>query len=84
MPKPTHSQAEAIYKQILEQLEELWMIGTDTSDSDAEEDESAEPGTELDVVDAMVEEGTERGMDEEALEKVLKAVYAFSQKSQED
>ncbi len=77
-----HDQSEKIYKQILEQLEELWLLYADTDDEEEDEDEGGSED-DRDIVDAMVEDGTERGIDEESLEKVFKAVSALAKKAQD-
>lgn len=77
-----HDQSEKIYRQILEQLEELWLLYADTDDEE-EGGEDAPEESDRDIVDAMVEDGTERGIDEESLEKVFKAVSALAKKAQD-
>jgi DNA-binding transcriptional regulator YhcF (GntR family) len=78
----SHDQAEKIYKQILDQLEEIWLLYADAE----EEEENPDEGTDendRDIVEAMVEDGTERGMDEESVEKVFKAISGLAKKAQD-
>ncbi len=77
-----HDQSEKIYRQILDQLEELWLIYADTDDAEENPDEGTDEN-DRDIVDAMVEDGTERGIDEESLEKVYKAITALAKKAQD-
>ncbi|UPA22833.1 hypothetical protein K8942_01310 [Candidatus Peribacteria bacterium] len=77
-----HDQSEKIYRLILDQLEELWLLYADTDDEE-EAGEDAPEESDRDIVDAMVEDGTERGIDEESLEKVFKAVSALAKKAQD-
>jgi hypothetical protein len=78
----SHDQAEKIYKQILEELEELWLLYADSEDE--EEDGVDEPDDDKrDLVELMVEDGTERGIDEESLEKVFKAIALLGKKAQD-
>ncbi len=79
----SHDQAEKIYKQILDQLEELWLL---YADADAEEEDTVDEPAEddnRDIVEAMVEDGTERGMDEESLEKIFKGISVLAKKAQD-
>lgn len=77
-----HDQSEKIYRQILDQLEELWLLYADSEDEEENPDEGTDEN-DRDIVDAMVEDGTERGIDEESLEKVFKAVSALAKKAQD-
>ncbi len=77
-----HDQAEKIYRQILDQLEEIWLLYADAEDEEDNPDEGGDEN-DRDIVDAMVEDGTERGIDEESLEKVYKAITALAKKAQD-
>lgn len=82
MVKDPHAQAEKLYHQLLELLEEMNAVYTDVDTSDTEDDE-AEPVDIDDVIDGLVEEAAERGLDEEAAERVFKSMAAFAKKAQE-
>ncbi len=83
MVKDPDIQAEKLYRQMLDLLEELAAIYTDASEEEEEDDDSA-PVDIDDVIDGLVEEAVERGLDEEAAERVLKAAVSFAKKSAED
>ena len=52
-------------------------------DSEPEVDDEAEHESEQDIVNRIVEEGVELGMDEEGLEKLVKSMLSYAQKSAE-
>ena len=81
MVKDPHPQATKMYRQILDILEELALLSTDATEEEEVDDSEAQVDT--DIVDAMVEEATERGMDEESAERVFKSIAALVGKSQE-
>lgn len=84
MGTPQHDRAEAIYRQILDQLEELWLVWNDQNDAgDDDEEESGPVIGERDLVGEMTEEATARGIDEDSAERVFKAVEALAKKAQE-
>lgn len=78
-----HDQAEKIYKQILDQLEELWLLYADAEEEEEDGVDEASDDDNRDIVEAMVEDGTERGMDEETLEKIFKGVSLLAKKAQD-
>ncbi len=79
MTKVSHPQTDKLYRQILDTLEELNLAIAE--EDEAEEDEDAdESETQVDMVDLLTEEAGDRGLDEEAVERVLKAVAAFEKK----
>lgn len=82
MPKPPHAQAQKIYRELLELFEELTSIYVEADDSVKEEDEE-EVMDEDDLIDLIVEEAAERGLDEELTEKVLKNILTLAKKSAE-
>ena len=82
MGKEPRAQAEKIYQEILDLLEELASAYVDARDNTEESEE--EDVDEGDLVDLMVEEGAERGLDEEQVERVFKAVTTFARKAGED
>lgn len=82
MTSDLHAATLKIYREILEQLEELKDLYTDASDGDdAEADDERE--AQQDVLDAIIEEAAERGLDEEDTARVFKAVAIISKKAQE-
>ena len=81
MVKDPHPQATKMYRQILDILEELALLSTDATEE--EEVDDSEPQVDTDIVDAMVEEAAERGLDEESAERVFKSIAALVGKSQE-
>jgi DNA-binding transcriptional regulator YhcF (GntR family) len=78
-----HDKAEKIYKQILDQLEEIWLLYADADEDEEKEEDPSENVSDRDIVDAMIEEGAERGLDEESVEKVFKAISALATKAQD-
>lgn len=82
MTSSAHDQAEKIYKQILDELEAIWLLYAD-ADDEAEKEEGDEESDNRDIVDMLVEEATERGMDEESVEKVFKAISLLAKKAGE-
>jgi hypothetical protein len=81
MVNDRHSQAEGVYRQILDLLEDLSVVFSD--EAEAEEDEDARPFDIDDVISAAVEEAAERGLDEESAERIFKAVAVFAEKAAE-
>ncbi len=83
MPTDLHAPTLKIYREILEQLEELKDLYSDAS-ADAEEGaDDDEREAQQDVLDVIIEEAAERGLDEEDVTRVFKAVGAISKKAQE-
>ena len=78
-----HEKAEKIYKQILDSLEEIWLLYADADDEEEKEEDGGDNVSDRDIVDAMIEEATERGIDEESVEKVFKAISALATKAQD-
>ncbi|HVW66626.1 MAG TPA: hypothetical protein VHA78_02750 [Candidatus Peribacteraceae bacterium] len=78
MAKNPHEQAEKMYQQILDLLEEISLLYADAGD-EGEEDEL----NDRDIVDMMIEEAIERGMDDESVEKVFKAISSLARKARE-
>ena len=78
-----HDKAEKIYKQILDSLEEIWLLYADADDEEEKEEDGGDNVSDRDIVDAMIEEATERGIDEESVEKVFKAISALATKAQD-
>jgi|GEM_PF-2398448 len=82
MTSDLHAATLKIYREILEQLEELKDVYTDAADGDdAEADDERE--AQQDVLDAIIEEAAERGLDEEDTARVFKAVAIISKKAME-
>ena len=77
-----HAPTLKIYREILEQLEELKDLYADAADSDAGEvDDEAE--AQQDVLDAIVEEAAERGIEEDDSLRIYKAIGLLAKKAQE-
>jgi len=83
MAKPSHDRADNLQRQILDLLEELWIVSSDAPEDDIEEEESAGGSVDHDLVDELVEDAASRGIDEESAEKVFKAVAGLMKKAQE-
>lgn len=83
MPPDLHTPTLKIYRAILEQLEELKDLYTDAAadDEDGADDDDRE--VQQDVLDVIIEEAAERGLDEEDVARVFKAVSIISKKAQE-
>lgn len=82
MVKDPNAQAEKLYQQLLELLEEMSALYADAKEEEEEDDEGVAVDID-DVIDGLVEEGAERGLDEETTERVFKAVKAFAEKAAE-
>lgn len=82
MIKGMQPQAEKLYRQILDTLEELQLM-TAEEEENAEPEEGEEEGVQGDVVEELTEEAGDRGLDEESVERVLKAVAAFEKKARD-
>jgi hypothetical protein len=82
MSKDPHAQAEKLYQQLLDILEEMNAIYSDDSEEE-EDDDDAKPIDLDDMIDGLVEDAVERGLDEESVERVLKSVAAFAKKVEE-
>jgi chorismate mutase len=81
MAKDPHAEAEKLYQQILDALEEMTHVYMDAGAAETEDDEG---GIEDDdIVDMMIEEAAERGLDEESVNRVFKAVAMLAKKAQE-
>lgn len=83
MAPDLHTPTLKIYREILSQLEELKDLYTDVADGDGDGHDDDEREAQQDVLDAIIEEAAERGMDEEDVSRVFKAVGIISKKAQE-
>lgn len=83
MAKDLHAPTLKIYREILDQLEELKDIHADAADADTLGDDDEEREAQQDVMDAIIEEAAERGLDEEDMARVFKAVGIIAKKAQE-
>lgn len=80
MAKDPQAQAENILQQMLDLLEELTAVYTGSGD----EDEDDAHALEMDeVIDGIVEEAAERGLDEDAAGRIFRAMAAYAKKSSE-
>lgn len=78
MAKDPQAQAENILQQMLDLLEELTSVYTFS------EEEEEDHALEMDgVIDSIVEEAAERGLDEEAAGRIFRAIAAYAKKSSE-
>ncbi len=82
MGKDLHQETMKQYAAILDALEELTLLYADADEEEEEEKDDSDV-SEHDDVDLMVESATERGMDEESVEKVFRAVAALAKKAKE-
>lgn len=80
MAKDPQAQAQNIYHEILDRLEELVAVYADMH-SDDEESDVAEQMEE--VLDGVVQEAGERGLDERTADRLFNAIAVFAQKSSE-
>lgn len=80
MAKNPHEQAEKMYQQILDLLEEISLL---YAEADAVEEGEEDALNDRDIVDMMIEEAIERGLDEESVEKVFKAISSLARKARE-
>lgn len=83
MPKDPHAQADKIYHGILDLLEELAAVYADAAGGDDVKDDEDETLDVDDVIDAVVEEAAERGLDEETADRAFKAIAALAKKTAE-
>ncbi len=77
-----HAPTMKIYREILEQLEELKDLYTD-SGAEGEGQDDDEKEAQQDVLDAIVEEAAERGIDEDDSIRIYKAIGLLAKKAQE-
>lgn len=82
MGKDPNALAEKKYMQILGLIQETIAIYADTSEDDEEDDEALKVSEE-DMIDAVVAEAGEHGLDEDQVERVFKAIDALARKSAE-
>jgi hypothetical protein len=75
MAQSAHQQAEAAYERIVDSIEELTALIAEADDVD---DEDAVDHGE--IIHHLAEDASERGLDEENVGRVLKAVYAMAKK----
>ncbi len=83
MPPELHAPTLKIYREILTQLQELKDLYADAAADDEAGVDDDERETQQDVLDAIIEDATERGMDEEDVARVFKAVAIIAKKAQE-
>jgi type I site-specific restriction-modification system R (restriction) subunit len=83
MTSDLHAATLKIYREILEQLEEIKDLYTDSASEREELEADDEREAQQDVVDTIIEEAAERGLDEEDTARVFKAVAIISKKAME-
>lgn len=71
-----------IYREILEQLEELKDLYSD-SGAEGEGADDDEKEAQQDVLDAIIEEAAERGIEEDDSMRIYKAIGLLAKKAQE-
>lgn len=68
----THAEALPVFRQLLDLIEELSeMYAKETDDDDLDD---AETMTQQELIDGLIEDAVERGLDEEHAEKVVRSV----------
>lgn len=78
MAKDPQAQAESILQQMLDLLEELTALHTVAAD----DEEDSEHELEMDeLIDGLVEEASARGLDEDAVGRIFRAMNAYAKKS---
>lgn len=82
MAQDLHQETMKQYSAILDALEELTLLHGD-ADEEEEEEKDESDASDHDDVDTMVESAAERGMDEEGVEKVFRAVESLIKKAKE-
>lgn len=80
MAKDPHAQAENLYHDILNLLEELVAVYADMN-SDDDEGDAAERME--DVIDEVIQEAGERGLDENGAGRLFHAIATYAQKASE-
>jgi hypothetical protein len=83
MTSDLHAATLKIYREILEQLEEIKDLYTDSAADGEDLEADDEREAQQDVVDAIIEEAAERGLDEEDTARVFKAVAIIAKKALE-
>lgn len=80
MAKDPRAQAENIYHDLLDRLEELVAVYADMSSDDDEGDVAEQME---DIIDEVVQEAGERGLDENGAGRLFHAIAAYVQKASE-
>ena len=80
MAKDPHAKAQQIYHEILDRLEELVAVYTDMSSDDDESDVTAQMD---EILDGVVQEAGERGLDESTANRLFHAIASYAQKTSE-
>lgn len=80
MAKDPRAQAENIYHELLDRLEELVAVYADISSDDDEGDVAEQME---DIIDEIVQEAGERGLDENGAGRLFHAIAAYVQKASE-
>ncbi len=78
MAKDPHAQAENVYHDILDRLEELVALYADMNTDDDEGDAAERM---QDIVDEVVQEAGERGLDENGAGRLFGAISTYVQKA---
>lgn len=82
MGKDPHAEASKLYLQILDLIEEAGNAYAQTGQEE-EEDDEVQKMSEDDMIDAIVEEAGERGLEEDVVERLFKAIDALAHKAAE-
>ncbi len=83
MAKDLHAPTLKIYREILEQLEELKDLYTDAAADGEDSSDDDEREAQQDVLDAIVEEAAERGIEEDDSMRIYKAIGLLAKKAEE-
>lgn len=78
MAKDPHAQAENIYHDLLNLLEELVAV---YSDMNTDDDEGDAAERMQDIIDEIVQEAGERGLDENGAGRLFQAISTYVQKA---
>ncbi len=78
MAKDPHAQALNIFHDILDRLEELVSVYADMNTDDDEGDATEQT---MDILEEVVQEAGERGLDENGADRLFKAISAYAQKA---
>lgn len=64
-------------------LESMRHLGEAFGEVDMEEDEGSKIDSEQEIIDRILEDATELGMDEEGLERIFRLIISYGKKSAE-
>ena len=76
--KISQEKAQKVYEAMVDLLHELWML---TSEQSGEEGDSFD---ESEIIQDLIQELGERGVDEESAERVLRSIALFRRKARDE